>query len=278
MLHFTKMHGLGNDYIYINALETTLADPVALAVKMSDRHFGIGGDGIVLIAPSQLADVRMRMFNADGSEAEMCGNAIRCVGKYLYDHRIIQKSFLSIETLAGIKYLQLGITDGKVDFVRVDMGEPILESVMIPVSGASRQIISEPITVNQHQYLYTAVSMGNPHCVIFVPEVTTAMVLEDGPLLEKHPYFPRKTNVEFVKLLSRQEVLMRVWERGSGETLACGTGAAATTVAAILNHLTDPIITVQLKGGALKIEWDQKTNKVFMTGPAIEVFEGDWLL
>jgi diaminopimelate epimerase len=275
-MKFTKMHGLGNDYIYINCFSETVADPTNLAISMSDRHFGVGGDGIVLIMPSEIADARMRMFNADGSEAEMCGNAIRCVGKYLYDRRIVSQKELSIETKAGIKKLRLTVNGAKTELVRVDMGEPVLQSDLIPVTGELRRVIGEKISAAGHDYHYTAVSMGNPHCIIFVPEITDDQVLKDGPLLEVHPFFPKKINVEFVKVLSSDMVQMRVWERGSGETLACGTGASATVVAAVLNHLTGRRVTVKLLGGDLIIEWDESTNHVFMTGPAVEVFEGDY--
>lgn len=277
-MKFTKMHGIGNDYVYINAFEEEVAAPEQLAVAISDRHFGVGGDGLVLIMPSQIADAKMRMFNSDGSEAEMCGNAIRCVGKFLYDHRIVTKETLTIETLAGIKSLNLETKNGLVSAVKVDMGEPILQSDLIPVNGDSRIIIDEPIAVNDRNYRFTAVSMGNPHCVIFVPEITDAMVLTDGPTLETHRLFPRKINVEFVKVNSKDSLTMRVWERGSGETMACGTGACASVVAAILNKLTDRSVTVKLLGGELLIEWEPVSNHVFMTGPAVTVFEGEWLL
>lgn len=277
-MKFTKMHGLGNDYIYLNAFEEEISTPERLAIQISDRHFGVGGDGLVLIMPSQIADARMRMFNADGSEAEMCGNAIRCVGKYLYDQRIVSKETLTIETLAGIKRLNLEIEQKKVAAVKVNMGEPILRSDLIPVSGDPRNIVGESITVNNHNYQFTAVSMGNPHCIIFVPEITDAMVLTDGPNLEINPLFPRKINVEFVKINSRKSITMRVWERGSGETMACGTGACASVVAAISNNLTDRVVTVKLLGGELLIEWEPVSNHVFMTGPAVTVFEGEWLL
>lgn len=277
-MKFTKMHGIGNDYVYINAFEEEVTAPEQLAVAISDRHFGVGGDGLVLIMPSKIADAKMRMFNSDGSEAEMCGNAIRCVGKFLYDHRIVRKETLTIETLAGIKTLNLETKNGLVSAVKVDMGEPILQSDLIPVDGDSRIIINEPIAVNDRNYRFTAVSMGNPHCVIFVPEITDAMVLMDGPALETHRLFPRKINVEFVKVNSKASLTMRVWERGSGETMACGTGACASVVAAILNKLTDRLVTVKLLGGELLIEWEPVSNHVFMTGPAVTVFEGEWLL
>lgn len=281
-MKFTKMQGLGNDYIYINCFTETVTDPGNLAIKMSDRHFGIGGDGIVLIMPSEKADARMRMFNADGSEAEMCGNAIRCVGKFLYDRQMVSQKEVAIETKAGIKKLQLTVNGAKVELVRVDMGEPVLQSDLIPVAGNARRVIHEPISIGSHgdsgghDYHYTAVSMGNPHCVIFVPEISDDQVLKDGPLLEVHPLFPKKINVEFVKVIAGDLVQMRVWERGSGETLACGTGASATVVAAVLNNLTGRRVTVKLLGGDLFIEWDEVTNHVFMTGPAVEVFEGEY--
>ncbi|NLY76278.1 MAG: diaminopimelate epimerase [Firmicutes bacterium] len=277
-MKFTKMHGIGNDYIYVNLFEEKIDAPERLAVRISDRHFGVGGDGLVLITPSTKADAGMRMFNADGSEAEMCGNAIRCVGKYLYEHGIVDRKNITVETLAGIKRLNLEVNDGKVSAVTVDMGEPILQSDLIPVGGVSRIIKGETIAVNDHTYQFTAVSMGNPHCVIFVPEITDEMVLSDGPVIEKDPLFPRRTNVEFVKVNGPDSLTMRVWERGSGETLACGTGACASVVAAILNNLTDRRVTVKLLGGELRIEWDEASNHVFMTGPAVAVFEGRWLL
>ena len=279
-MKFTKMHGLGNDYIYIKCFEEQVNEPGHLAVKMSDRHFGIGGDGIVLILPSAAADARMRMFNADGSEAEMCGNAIRCVGKYLYDHEIVNHDRITVETLAGIKELTLTVVDKKVQSVKVDMGEPVLSSELIPVTGNNRKVVMEPIRVKRasgdYEHHFTAVSMGNPHCVIFVPEITDRMVLEDGPQLEVHPYFPRKINVEFVKVLSRNLIQMRVWERGSGETMACGTGACASVAAGIVNQLLDSRVTVKLLGGDLEIEWAGPGNHLFKTGPAVEVFTGDW--
>lgn len=275
-MKFTKMQGIGNDYIYIDGFQVNITDPAKLAKVISDRHFGVGGDGLVLILPSTKADAQMRMFNADGSEAEMCGNAIRCVGKYLYEHRKIGKTTLTIETLAGIKQLQFILAEQKVELVRVDMGVPELNPARIPISIAKEQVISEPITVNQHSYQFTGVSMGNPHCVIFVPEITDSMVLQDGPVLESHPLFPRKINVEFIKVISRNTITMRVWERGSGETMACGTGASAATVGAILNGFTERKVTVKLIGGDLTVEWEEANNHVYMTGPAVEVFQGEW--
>ena len=275
-MKFTKMQGLGNDYIYIDLFTEKVTEPEELSRRMSDRHFGIGGDGIVLMMPSNCASARMRIFNADGSEAEMCGNAIRCVGKYLYQHQRVHSQELTIETKSGIKRLFLETSGDQVVSVRVDMGEPILERESIPVIGDLRHIMNEPITVNGETYRYTAVSMGNPHCVIFVPEITESMVTIDGPALEAHPNFPRKINVEFIKVLDKNHLEMRVWERGSGETMACGTGASASLVAAVLNGLVQRKVRVQLRGGELEIEWDESSNHVFMTGPAVEVFGGEW--
>jgi diaminopimelate epimerase len=275
-MNFTKMQGLGNDYIYVNCFSETVSNPSELAIKISDRHFGIGGDGLILILPSDKADAQMRMFNANGSEAEMCGNGIRCVGKYIYEHNLNRNRTITIETLAGIKKLQFEIKDGKVDAVRVDMGEPQLDPKFIPIDIAKKLIVAEPIEVNNHHFQFTGVSIGNPHCVIFVPQITDVMVLQDGPAIEVHPFFPRKTNVEFVTVTSRSSMAMRVWERGSGETLACGTGACASVVAAILNQLTENKVTVKLRGGDLVVEWDQEDHHVYMTGPAVEVFNGVW--
>jgi diaminopimelate epimerase len=277
-MKFTKMHGLGNDYIYIDCFHETVTDPAGLSIKMSHRHFGIGGDGIVMILPSTVADARMRMFNAVGSEAEMCGNAIRCVGKYLYEHSLVCKEKITIETMAGIKYLNLQINCAKVECVTVDMGEPILEGINVPVLIEKTPVLKQPISIGARHYEFTAVSMGNPHCVIFVPEITDEMVLNDGPQLEIHSLFPKKTNVEFVTVIDRQNLAMRVWERGSGETMACGTGACATLVAAVLNQYCNSKATIHLLGGELRIEWNPDNRHVLMTGPATEVFEGDWKL
>lgn len=276
-MKFTKMHGIGNDYIYINGFKETVTSPEKLAIKISDRHFGVGGDGLILILPSAVADAKMRMFNADGSEAEMCGNGIRCVGKYLYDHHLVNKTEITVETLAGVKQLTLHVTSGRVAEVTVNMGQPVLSGFEIPVALDLPQVIAHPLTVNAHHYHFTAVSMGNPHCIIFVPEIEDAMVLEDGPLIEAHPLFPKKTNVEFVKVNHANDLTMRVWERGSGETMACGTGACATLVAAVLNNLCDTSATIHLLGGDLLLTWDRVNNHLLMTGPATEVFEGDWL-
>jgi diaminopimelate epimerase len=277
-MKFTKMQGLGNDYIYIDcfATTTTVENPAALAPKISNRHFGVGGDGLVLILPSAIAAARMQMFNADGSEAEMCGNAIRCVAKYLYDHRLVSQEDFEIETLSGIKRITVRTEHSNVRTVRVDMGMPILESRRVPVNTDLPETVRFPLAVNGRSYNFTAVSMGNPHCVIFVPEISDAMVWKDGPAIEINPLFPRKTNVEFVQVVSRDLIVMRVWERGSGETLACGTGSCASAVAAMLNSLTDRKVTVRLLGGDLEVEWDPVDNHVYMTGPAVEVFQGEW--
>jgi diaminopimelate epimerase len=277
-MKFTKMHGLGNDYIYVNCLTEPINHPADLARKISDRHFGVGGDGLVLIMPSQLAAARMRMFNADGSEAEMCGNAIRCVAKFLYEQRLVSQETFEIETLAGLKKVTVIIENALVQSVCVDMGEPILENKLIPVLADGLTSLNRPLQVNNRCYHFTAVSMGNPHCVIFVPKITDEMISNDGPVLERHPLFPQKTNVEFVVAETENSLRMRVWERGSGETMACGTGSCAAAVAAALNRLTARKVWVHLLGGALLVEWDEVTNHVWMTGPAVAVFRGEWLL
>ena len=272
-IEFIKMHGAGNDYVYIDLIKNKYdINFNKLATHIADRHFGVGGDGLVLIMKSTRANYRMRMFNLDGSEAEMCGNAIRCVGKYLFDYGYKAGKEVSIETLAGIKRLQIIEKDesGKVKKLRVNMGQPILEGKKIPIN-----IDSEPVTgVEIMGYRGTGIGMGNPHIVFFVDEITDKMVLEDGPKIEKHKLFPNKTNVEFVKVLDRQNLKMRVWERGSGETLACGTGACATGVAAILNGLTDNKVNIHALGGLLTVEWDRDSDEVFLTGPTEEVFRG----
>ncbi len=272
---FTKMHGLGNDYIYFDCVEKNwIENPSAVAPALSDRHFGIGGDGIVLVLPHEEADFQMRMFNADGSEAEMCGNAIRCVGKLLYDRGHHTRDVVRIMTGNGILELKLTVEDGVATHARVMMGEPILNGPDIPVNVARSPVIGEAIEINGTTFTYTAVSMGNPHAVIFTDSITDEQVLGFGPKLEVAPVFPRRINVEFANVLSRSEIDMRVWERGSGETLACGTGACAVAVAAVLNDLVDRCVTVHLLGGDLEIEWDESSNKVYMTGPATYAFEG----
>jgi len=273
---FTKMHGLGNDYIYFDCLRnpSLLPEPARLAPRLSDRHFGIGGDGIVLILPDAEADFRMRMFNADGSEAEMCGNAIRCVAKLVYDRGHTRASRLRLRTGRGILTLDLTVADGAVRSVRVDMGEPILNGPDIPVAVRRNPVLREPVRLaDGRTYEFTAVSMGNPHAVIVVDAITDDQVLRDGRQLEVHPLFPKRINVEFVQVLSRQEVRMRVWERGSGETLACGTGASAVGVACALNGLTAREVTVHLLGGDLRITWADN-HHVLMDGPATFAFDG----
>ena len=276
-MRFTKMHGAGNDYVYINCFEPVqLGDVPQLAMAMSDRHFGVGGDGIVLITPSDKADARMRMFNADGSESEMCGNAIRCVAKFVFDHGICRKEELTIETGRGVLALQVvATTAGKVDRVRVNMSSPILISSQIPTTLPGDPPVKALLEVAGRQLAVTCVSMGNPHCVTFVDEVTDDWVLNVGPKIELHPAFPRRINAEFIQVVSPSETIMRVWERGSGETLACGTGACASVVAGVLAGVTERKVTVHLRGGDLQIEWAD-SNEVFMTGPATEVFSGEW--
>lgn len=276
-MKFTKMNGCGNDYVYINGFVENVENPKELAKKVSDRHFGIGSDGLILIVPSDKADFCMRMFNADGSEGEMCGNGIRCVAKYVYDHKMTDKTEISIETKAGIKYLDLTVEDGKVTKVKVDMGEPILEPKEIPVRSEKKRVVNEPIAVAEKAWNMTCVSMGNPHAVVFVEDTGSLEIEKYGPLFENHELFPNRTNTEFVQVLNRNEINMRVWERGSGETLACGTGTCASVVACILNDFTDEKVLVHLLGGDLEIEYEKTTNHVFMTGPAETVFEGELL-
>lgn len=274
-MKFTKMHGISNDYIYINGATEKIYNPSDVAIKLSDRHTGIGSDGIVMILPSKTCDFRMRMFNSDGSEAEMCGNASRCVGKYVYDKGLTKKTKVSLETLAGVKILNLHVVDEKVDTVTVDMGEPILNGVDIPTIFDLPTVVSQPIVVSGKKILTTCVSMGNPHSVVYVDDVDSLDLEKIGPSYECHPAFPHKTNTEFVEIISRNEVKMRVWERGAGETMACGTGACAVAVASVLNGFTDRDVRVKLRGGDLQIKWDDADNHVYMTGPATTVYEGD---
>lgn len=273
-MKFTKMEGLGNDYIYVNCLKEQIDNPEEVAIALSDRHFGVGSDGLILIKPSQIADFMMDMYNADGSRSEMCGNGIRCVGKYVYDYGLTDKTSVSIETLAGIKYLELNIKAGKVDTVTVDMGAPILESNNIPVISERENVIDETIIVDECEYEMTCVSMGNPHAVVFVDDVERFPLEIVGPKFEHHERFPNKVNAEFVQIIDRSAVKMRVWERGTGETMACGTGSCATAVACVLNDKTDEDVTVRLLGGDLLIRYDRANNKVYMTGPAKVVFDG----
>lgn len=300
-MKFTKMHGIGNDYVYVNCFEEKVENPSELAVKISDRHFGVGSDGLILIKPSEVADFCMEMYNADGSQSEMCGNGIRCVGKYVYDYGLTDKERISVETLAGIKYLDFVIENGKVSLITVNMGGPELTAVKIPVdinvlkenqvnaakieksakeekSGndvTEKCVVDAPIYVDGELYRMTCVSMGNPHCVVFVDDTESFPLENVGPKFENHEAFPKRVNAEFIQIISRNEVNMRVWERGSGETLACGTGACASTVACVLNGLTDEEITLHLLGGDLKVRWDRGENVVYMTGPAKVVFDGE---
>ena len=273
-MKFTKMQGLGNDYIYVNCLEESVPDPSGTARKISDRHFGVGSDGLVLILPDDDADFRMRMFNSDGSESEMCGNAARCVGKYIHDRGLSDAEEIRLMTGAGLKILKLKIRDGKTESVRVDMGEPILEAERIPTTLTGLQVINAPVEALGETYSATCVSMGNPHAVIFVDDTEQFDVHGVGAVIENYPLFPRKTNVEFVTVTDREHLRMRVWERGAGETMACGTGACATLVAAVLNGLCERKAILQLNGGPLTVEWDEETNHVFQEGPAEFVFDG----
>ena len=274
-MKFTKMHGIGNDYVYVNCFEESVKNPAEVSKFVSDRHFGIGSDGLILISPSAIADFRMNIYNADGSQAEMCGNGIRCVAKYVYDYGLTDKTEISVETLAGIKYLRLQVENGKVASVEVNMGAPILEPKEIPVAVEESPVVNVPVEVKGKIYHMTCVSMGNPHAIIFMNNVKDLDIAAIGPYFENHMVFPKRTNTEFVEVLDRNTVNMRVWERGSDETLACGTGACATTVACILNDKTESEVTVHLLGGDLKIRWDREANQVYMTGPATVVFDGE---
>ena len=263
-MKFTKMQGIGNDYVYVNCFEETVEDPGKLAVMVSDRHFGIGSDGLILICPSQLADCRMWMFNEDGSEGAMCGNGIRCVGKYAYEHGIARKTEMTVETGAGIKHLELTVKEDKVVSVKVDMGVP-------QVTGK----VPEPIVVDGEEKQFIGISVGNPHAVYFVEDTDSLDLEKIGPSYENHPRFPDRVNSEFIQIIDRTHIKMRVWERGSGETWACGTGATASAVACALMGYTVDKVEVELKGGCLMIEWDRESNHVYMTGPAVEVFHGE---
>ena len=277
MIKFTKMHGLGNDYVYIDAIHQKIENESSLAQFVSNRHFGVGSDGLILICESKIADFKMRMYNSDGSEAEMCGNGIRCVGKFVYDKGLTNKTELKIETLAGIKSLVLTVENGKVKKVRVDMGEPILEPDKIPVISNENPVKSLQLRALDKEFKFTCVSMGNPHAITIVDGVDNFDVKKYGEILEVDKAFPKKVNVEFIEILDEKTVKMRVWERGTGETLACGTGACAVAVACNLNGLTKNSVTVQLLGGELEIEWNKQDNHVYMTGTAVTVFEGELL-
>ena len=298
-MKFTKMHGLGNDYVYVNLFEEKVEDPAALAIAVSDRHFGIGSDGLIMIGPSDKADFEMIMYNADGSRGEMCGNGIRCVGKYVYDHGMTDKTTVSVETLGGIKILELHVgDDGKVESARVDMGEPVLRPSKIPIDlmymseiggcpssmmqegtdhpDPDKPAVSIPIEVDGKIWSVTCVSMGNPHAVVYVDDVDSMDLEKIGPKFENHPLFPNRVNTEFIQRVDRGHVKMRVWERGSGETMACGTGACAVTVSGVLNDFTDRHLLLDLLGGQLDITWNEESGHVFMTGPAVTAFEGEW--
>lgn len=277
MLHFTKMHGAGNDYIYVNGFKEKVENPEKISIALSDRHFGIGSDGLVLILPSETCDFKMRMFNADGSEGKMCGNASRCIGKYVYENGLTGKTEITLETLSGVKKLKLFPNrNGKVDYVEVDMGKALLKTKDIPMNSDKEHFVNSPLEVGGKEYRVTCVSMGNPHAVIFVDETDNLKLEEIGPLFENHPVFPEKVNTEFVKILSPEDIRMRVWERGSGETLACGTGACASVVASVLCGFCgyNIPIRVHLKGGMLTITY-QSNGTVIMGGNAVKVFDGE---
>ena len=275
-MQFTKMHGIGNDYVYVNCFEETVCEPGKLASAISDRHFGIGSDGLILICPSEQADVRMRMFNADGSESEMCGNGIRCVAKYAYEHSLSTNNPMKIETGNGVLSIELRVENGVVLAARVNMGEPILEASKIPMAIDDTRAINYQIEVAGLPMAVTCVSMGNPHAIFFVEDAAHVVIERLGPTIENHAVFPQRTNVHWVQVVGPDEVILRTWERGAGATLACGTGASAVCVAGALTERTDRKITTHLPGGDLQIEWDKSDNCVYMTGPAVEVFSGTW--
>lgn len=276
-MKFTKMHGCGNDYVYVNCFEETVFDPGAVSKKVSDRHFGIGSDGLILICPSETADFQMKMYNMDGSEGGMCGNGIRCVAKYVYDHGMTQRTQISVETKSGIKYLDLHTEDGRIRTVTVDMGAPVTDPVQIPVTApaGTEAIIDEPVTIDGIQYRMTCVSMGNPHAVVYVPDTKSIDIGRIGPLFEHYERFPDRINTEFIQVIDRRTLKMRVWERGAGETLACGTGTCASVYASILNGYTEDEVLVHLIGGDLQIRYDRVKHTIYMTGPAETVFEGE---
>ena len=283
-MKFTKMHGCGNDYVYVDCTKEVIPNISETAIRVSDRHFGIGSDGLILIKASDVADFEMDMYNADGSRGKMCGNGIRCVAKYVYDHGLTDKTTITVNTLSGIKTLKLTVEDGKVSKVRVDMGEPELIPAQVPVKASvfgwaddrREAIVAEPLEIKGRSYDITCVSMGNPHCITFIEEDVRDFPLEAvGPVFEKHELFPERVNTEFINVIDKDHLRMRVWERGSGETLACGTGACAVAVASYLNGFTGRSVDIELLGGHLEVVYDEKTNHVFMTGPATEVFSGE---
>lgn len=275
-MKFTKMHGIGNDYIYVNCFEEKIADPSRLSLVMSKQHYGVGSDGLILIGPSDTADFSMRIFNSDGSEADMCGNGIRCLGKYVYDRGLTDKAELTVSTMGGLKKLWLTVEGGKVVRVRADMGMPELTPAKIPVDVNAEQVMQYPLQILGKTLPITCVSMGNPHAVIFVTDPDAIDLPVVGGMIEHHPLFPRRTNVEFVRVIRRDMLQMRVWERGAGETLACGTGACASLVAAVMNGLADRCAQIKLAGGNLQLEWNEEDNHVYQTGPATFVFDGVW--
>ncbi|MBR3636277.1 MAG: diaminopimelate epimerase [Lachnospiraceae bacterium] len=278
-MKFTKMHGCGNDYVYVNGFEEHIPDEKKseLAIKVSNRNFGIGSDGLIFINPGKTAEFEMEMYNADGSRSEMCGNGIRCVGKYIYDHKLSDKTEITVESAGAVKYLTLFPgNDGKIEKVRVNMGSPILESKLVPVVSDNEKVIDEKIDVKGKEYRMTCVSMGNPHAVVFMDDVKDLDIEKLGPYFENHERFPKRTNTEFVQVIDRSHVFMRVWERGTGETLACGTGCCATAVACVLNGLTDESVDVNVLGGHIQIEWDRQNDIIYMTGPAKVSFEGEY--
>ena len=274
-MKFTKMHGCGNDYVYVNGFENKMENPGEISKKISDRHFGIGSDGMIVINPSDVADFKMSMYNADGSEGKMCGNGIRCVAKFVYDYKLTDKTTITVETLSGIKTLKLNVKDGKVETVRVNMGSPILNAKQIPVISAQDQVIDSPLMIDGKEYRITCVSMGNPHDITFVDDTDAIEIEQIGPKFENHEIFPDRVNTEFIQIVDRNTIKMRVWERGSGETLACGTGACASVVACVLNNKTENVVTVKLLGGDLLIEYNREENTVYMTGPATTVYTGE---
>lgn len=275
-MKFTKMEGCGNDYVYVNGFDTKIDNPNKLAEIVSNRNFGIGSDGLIVINPSEVADFRMNMYNADGSEGKMCGNGIRCVAKFVYDYKMTDKTTITVETLSGIKTLELNVEDDKVKTVKVDMGSPILESEQIPVVSDKEKVIDEKININGEEYRITCVSMGNPHAITFVDNTDELDIENIGPMFENNSIFPEQVNTEFIQIVNRDVIKMRVWERGSGETLACGTGACASVVACVLNGKTNDKVTVKLLGGDLFIEYDREANTVYMTGPARITFTGEF--
>ena len=275
-MKFTKMQGCGNDYVYINGFTENIGDKPAFVRAVSDRHFGVGGDGAIFINPSKEADFEMEMYNADGTRAEMCGNGIRCVAKYVYDKGLTDKKQISIISAGQVKYVDLCVKDGLVSTVKVNMGAPILEAEKVPVKSPRSQAVDEPITVNGKEYRMTCVSMGNPHAVVFMEDINNLDIASIGPLFENHEVFPNRTNTEFVEVVDKTHVKMRVWERGTGETLACGTGCCATVAACVLNGLTEEKVTVWVLGGEIEIYWDREKNLIYMTGPAETVFEGEF--